>query len=173
NTIREPSGETEADQPSSLICLALPPRIDTAHRLFLEGAIAHDTNNCELSGNHPKKVMSETFASRGRTSPVEPRRKYAPVLSEYARYLPSGDIAEAMIQFSLAFVVKRRNVSGACDDLDPTARRQRNHPPPIPATTTMANSAPTNCHFRVHGPEALVGCTLVAVRPGSVSCSKR
>jgi hypothetical protein len=95
------------------------------------------------------------------------------ILSEYARYLPSGDIAEAMIQISLALVVKRRNVTGACDDLDLTARRQRNHPPPIPATTRMANSAPTNCHFRVQGSEALVGCTLVGIGPGSVSCSGR
>src|SRR5262249_31132368 len=104
NTICEPSGEAEADHPSSLSWLAFPPRIDTAHTPFLAGDVVHDAKTFELSGNHAKEVTSEIFGTRGWISPVESRRKYAPVLSEYARYLLSGDIAEVITQSSAGFV---------------------------------------------------------------------
>src|SRR6202043_3230182 len=68
NTICEPSGETEADQPSSLNCRGLPPRMDRDHRRLFAGGAAQDANNCELSGNHPRHMTSETFDSRGWSS---------------------------------------------------------------------------------------------------------
>ena len=124
---------------------------------------------CELAGNHPKKVTSEALGTSGCSSPVERRRKYTPVLSEYARYLPSGDIAEAMIPFSVAFVVKRCNVTEPCDNFDRDAWRHRNHPPTMLATTTKASTARPKCHFYAQGPEAIVGNPSVGIRPVSVS----
>jgi len=139
--------------------------MDRDHRRLFAGGAAHDANNCELSGNHPKNMTSETFDSRGCTSPVARRRKYAPVLSEYARYLPSGDIAEAWIRFSAGFVVKRCNAVEACDNFDRDARRQKSHPATMPATRTMASTDPPTCHIRAQG----LDNTFEAIRPVSAS----
>ena len=64
--------------------------MDRVHRRLFAGGAAHEANNCEQSGNHRKNVTSARFSSRGCSSPVDRRRKYTPVLSEYTRYLPSG-----------------------------------------------------------------------------------
>src|SRR5882724_411432 len=115
--------------------------MDKVHRCMCVCGMARVANNCELSGNHPKNVTSEAFGRIGCSTPVDRRRRYAPVLSEYARYLPSGEIAEVTIPFSLAFVVKCCNVIKACDDFDRDAFRHSNHPVATLARTAIASTA--------------------------------
>src|SRR5882724_8673285 len=111
NTICDPSGETDADQPSSLNLRGLPPRIERVQSsILLDGGVVHDTNSRELSGNHPRNVTSRSFGKIECISPVAIRRRKVPDLSEYARYFPSGEIADAETAFSVAFVVNRCNV---------------------------------------------------------------
>src|SRR5262249_31314622 len=70
NATCEPSGETVAENPSSLNCLGVPPRIDTVHKVNLPSGEGQDANNCELSGSHVSPVTSRSFGSSGCISPV-------------------------------------------------------------------------------------------------------
>jgi len=70
-------------------------------------------------------------------------RRYIPDLSAYARYFPSGEIADAEIAFSPVFVVKRCSVGAVFGDFAGAAR-QRNHPAARPVTITAASAAIAN-----------------------------
>jgi hypothetical protein len=65
-------------------------------------------------------------------------------------------MAEAMIQFSAALVVKRCNVTESCVNFHRDVCRQNNKTAVMQAKTTSANSAAPNCTFRAQGPEAIV-----------------
>src|SRR5438552_12075209 len=155
NTICEPSGETDADQPSSLNLRGLPPRIERVQSsILLDGGVVHDTNRRELSGNHPRNVTSRSFGKIECISPVAIRRKKVPDLSEYARYFPSGEIADAETAFSVAFVVNRCNVGVGCDVFADDVWRQRSHP-------ASQRRCQNNCqHRRCPLPSARSYCTV-------------
>src|SRR6266478_7449849 len=169
NTIFEPSGDTDAAQPSSLNFRGAPTRMESVQSSNLfSGGVAHDANSCELSGNQPSDVTSCPLDNSGCISPVVMSRRYIPDLSAYARYFPSGEIADAETAFSLEFVVRRCCVGADRGDFA-GAVRKRNHPAATPATTIAASAAIANSLFLGGVATFCAVATCVVNFPDSVS----
>src|SRR5438046_5054290 len=102
-------------------------------------------------------------------------RRKVPVLSEYAKYFPSGDIAAAETGFSVGFEVKRWGAACPCDELARGHRCHANHPTTIPTSNSTASAAPTICHFPAEEtrPVSVLAGNWVEILPVSVSRFRR
>src|SRR5713101_931397 len=106
-----PSGDTAPPEASSVRRRGEPPNNEMFHKLAFPGWFLRETSKCESSGNQ-SSTRAEKFGGRGTewTSPVRISFRYTPVLSEYARYLPSAETAALLTLFSDEFEVSLRSM---------------------------------------------------------------
>src|SRR5713226_517285 len=157
--IREPSGETEYPTASSRTFRGAPPSTEVIQMLVsweshwlgsIPDRCALATNPV-LSGNqnahcHPTfRFLNSSGSGTARVSPVSTSLMYTPFVSQYAKYLPLGEISPVRTRFSNELFVSCRNF-GSRGDSPERGRTLPNQKPAL-AISSPAPPPPTITHL--------------------------